>query len=238
MSSRVATVGAGPSAEGVAASGGAAPTSAVPPDAGHLDAAGRYPRELMRALSKELDVLVADLRPAAGGPAGAVPPPGHLRLEVAVRGPGGTRMHHLGVLPTGRATAAVPRLVAHLPGARIEERRADDGAPEATVVVWGAAEPDWTPTAVAVVEDVHRLWRERDQVWTATEVARRLGIARDTWGAYVRRHDAGAPPPLGTIVEAGTDGIRRRQDVWAAQAVTAWHATRPGHGGHPRRATS
>lgn len=245
MASRVATVeerGRGTDAAGGVATPTAlasptAPTALVPPTAEHLDAVGRYPRDLARALAHELDALMAPLRPVRGHAAGEVAP-GHVRLEAAVRGPGGARTHELGWLPPRQAAVAAARLVGHLPGGRVEDVRADDGTPEATVVVWGAAEPGWTPTAVAVLHDVHRVWRERDQVWTATEVARRLGIARDTWGAYVRRHDAGAPRPLGTIVEAGTDGVRRRQDVWAATAVTAWHATRPGHGGHPRGTTS
>lgn len=217
------------------------PTTLPPPTIEHLTTTGLYPREQMRGLGRELDALVADLHPA-GLPKGTralsqedadTLIDGRVRVSVGVYAPGGMDMHSLGWLPGLVARQATDRIVAHLPGARVEDERPARATERAIMVQWGSRTPGWTPTAIPVHRGLTYSWREREDLWTATEVAEHLGIARGTWGGYVRRGDADAPAALGTIREVGTDGRTRRVDVWDRDVVTAWHASRPGHGGRP-----
>jgi hypothetical protein len=219
------------------------PTTLPPPTAEHLTATGLYPRAQMQALGRELDALVADLHPA-GLPKGTsrlsteeadALIAGRVRVGVGVYAPGGMDLHSLGWLPAPSARQSAARIVAHLPGARVEDERAAGAAERAIMIQWGSRTPGWTPTAIPVTRGLTMLWREREQVWTASEVAEHLGIARGTWRSYVTRGDADAPRPLGTIGEVGADRRTRRVDVWDPQVVAAWRAARPGHGGRPPR---
>jgi len=53
-----------------------------------------------------------------------------------------------------------------------------------------------------------------EELWTSVQCAEHLGILRNTWSAYVARHEqTGAPQPVGTF---------DRLTVWSAQEVQRW----------------
>lgn len=58
------------------------------------------------------------------------------------------------------------------------------------------------------------------EVWTAAECAEAAGCTQSTWRAYVGREQA--PKPL--------DKKIGRSNVWSADEVRAWAASRPGRG--------
>jgi len=214
-------------------------TSQPAPTVEHLTVRGGYPREALRALTNELDELVADLAPVhlPSGASTLLPDEvaamiaGRRRVAAAVYTPGGgLDLHSLGWLPDGDVDTATARIVAHLPGARIEHERPAGTHPQAVTVAWGSRTPGWSPTAVHVTRNLTSTWRERDELVTAPEAAKLVGIAPVTWRAYVARSDAGVPRPLGTA-PVGPGG--RTLDVWDRQQITAWHDARPGKGGRP-----
>lgn len=221
-------------------------TTTLPaPTADAMDDAGRWPH--MPALRSEVGTLLADLDirrttrgPDAAATAQAWHDAGWRRLVVAVYAPLGRDEVMPGWLSPENLRTAVDRLLAWLPGSRYidpERGPVTRGGPASPYIAWGSRDPGWTPTAVRVERTLSGEWRERDQLWTATDVADHCGITRSAWDAYVSRRDAGAPLALGTIVEADARGHRRPTRVWGSDVVTAWHTARPGKGGRPRKTT-
>lgn len=133
--------------------------------------------------------------------------------------------------PDGVVPVVVERVLAHLPGARLLPRD-EHGRPR---IAWGDTEPGWPPTPLSVDRHLTRVWRERDQVWDANEVAGNLGISRSTWTTYVARHEAGVPLALEEIRQH-RGNWPMRVTVWDPATVTAWHEQRPRQGRPPTAA--
>lgn len=214
-------------------------TALPAPTAAAFDSSGRWPH--MRQLRTELAALVADLGPTwtTRGPdavaeAASLTARSYRRLTVCVYTPLGRDEAHLGWFQAEPLGEAITRLLAHLPGSRLAEEIPRSWP---STVEWGSRTPGWSLTALRVQRTTSFLWREREQVWDANEVAAHLGIARKTWRSYVDQRAAGAPIPLGRTALVGTDGRTRLVDVWDPDRVTSWDEARPGHGGRPPAVT-
>lgn len=102
---------------------------------------------------------------------------------------------------------------------------AQDGANDDETVMSSTEEAENAGAAHAWFEAAEALLavlgERRRRLVTADEAAALLGVGRDTWYAY--RHLRGRPAPVWRNPATGLQ-------EWDREAVTAWHATRPGRG--------